>query len=355
MVTLKHTAIDGTKIPGAGSKESSITYAHIVAEEAHLTAEMEAMVQAALDLDLAEDQELGEDNDGFSLPDHLKTSQDRVAALRKAKEELEARARERELARQAEWDSTSPKDRPHRKKPDPDTAVPNAGDQYNFTDPESRMMKGRGGYLQGYNAQACADSDHQIIIGCGVTDEGTDHGQLVPMTEQAADNVGEIPEQTLLDAGYFAHKNIREAEARGHNLLVPPDNSWKRDLTTSAPLTEAEQEELSVKERMHHILTTEQGRADYALRMQTIEPVFGQIKGSPGNPRFSRFLRRGLDRADEDWCFVCMGHNLRKLIRYLAQKDEPQLQYENRTKDTRKAAQRLSKSLKFRNMVLQGV
>ena len=248
-----------------------------------------------------------------------------------------------------EWDQTAPKDRPHRKTPDPDNAVPEADDRYNFTDPDSRMMKGRGQFVQGYNAQAAVDSAHQVIVACAVTDDCRDYSQLIPMAEQTADNMGEKPETTLADAGYYAHRYVNALEEKGFVTLIPPDNSWDRDRTVATPLTDAEQKELTDRERMHHRVTTEQGRADFAHRMKTVEPVFGQIKGSPGHPQFTRFLRHGLERAGVDWCFTCMAHNLIKLVRFRAKQNEKNKEPVN------KASRRVRKSPMFINMAIEGV
>ena len=352
MVPLKVVAIDGTKIAGAGSKESSKTYEHIVDEEARLYAEIGAMLQAGLDIDVAEDNEFGEQNDGFSLPEHLKSHQDRVAALRKAREELETRAKERASARKEEWDKTAPKDRPHRRNPDPANTVPDADDRYNFTDPESRLMKGRRQFVQGYNAQASVDAAHQVIVACGVTNDCTDYAQLVPMAEQIVTNLGEKPEQVLADAGYFDHKNISDLEATGFSVIVPPDRKWKQNTTLSDALPENEHKELTVKERMRHKVNTEQGRADYAIRMKTVEPVFAQTKGSPGHLLFTRFLRRGRQRVDEDWCFQCLGHNLRKLIRFRRRESESG-EPKNDNTTANRVSKRLNQPPKFTNLMLQ--
>ena len=334
MTPLKKVAVDGTKLDGAASKDSSITYAKIVQEEQkllaqeeqkllaqeeeRLLAQVDADMQHGLETDAAQDALFGEDNDGYSLPDHLKSRQDRLAALRKAKTELQQRARTREQERKEKWDHTDPKERPHRKKPDPDTVVPEPDDRYNFVDPDSRMMKGRGRFVQGYNAQISVDSAHQVIVACAVTDACTDYSQLIPLCEQTAKNMAQTPEQTLADGGYFDHRNIETLEAGGFHVLIPPDNNWHRNAAVLPALTADEQKEKATRARLAHLVATQQGRADYAYRLKTVEPVFAQIKGSPGHSLFTRFLRYGLARAQEDWCFVCAAHNLGKLLRFRA-------------------------------------
>jgi transposase len=370
MVSLKNVAIDGTKIAGAGSRDSSKTYEHIVKEEARISAEMDALVQAGLDIDAAENAQLGEDNDGYSLPDHLKSQEDRIAALRKAKAELgkaknilEARAKECAAFLRVQWDNTAPKDRPHRKKPDPDTALPEPANRYNFTDPDSRLMKGRGQYVQGYNAQAGVDSAHQVIVACRVTSDCTDYAQLVPMAEQVAANVGAKPDKVTADAGYFAHRNISKLEEQKYVLLVAPDKTYKQDKqhdmqpsVTALELEEPEEEAakpqgLTVRERMRQLLATPEGKADYSLRKITVEPVFAQIKGSPGNPGFMRFLRRSIKRADQDWCWICLGHNLMKLYRFRAKSREEA----SGASETVKTRRRQKRIVQTTSMTLLGI
>src|SRR6185437_13064813 len=103
--------------------------------------------------------------------------------------------------------------------------------------------------------------------------------------------------------------------------LVPTDSDRRRDTVVPVPLSEEEWASLTVKERQRHLVSTEEGRAEYTYRMKTVEPVFGQVKGNPGHTGFTHFLRRGLQRCRQDWNLVCAAHNLRKLIRFRAKKE----------------------------------
>jgi hypothetical protein len=338
MVSLVHSVTDGTKIPGRASKSSNKKYSGIVDEEAKVSAEVDKLLQHGLDTDAAEDAQLGPDDDGFSLPEHLNSRQKRRDALRAAKAAMEAEAKSKEAVRKEEWDNTKPSERPHRKKPDPENAVPSADDRFNFVDPESRVMKARGRYIQGYNAQASVDSANQVIVACDVTNACNDYSQLIPLVDQSIENTGEKPKKVLADAGYFSDKNIDELDNRNLTALIPPDNEWRRNTTNTEPLCQEEIAKLTPKQREHYLVTTEEGRAEYAYRMKTVEPVFGQIKGSPGHPGFLHFLRCGRKRCQQDWNFVCLAHNIRKLIRFRA-KQEDKKQETTITKATRRPKQ----------------
>lgn len=350
MVSLERTAIDGTKIAGNASRSQSMTYSRIVDAEARLSADVSAEVSALLERGLAEDAEedarLGAENDGLSLPEHLHGRQKRLAALRAAKAALEERACSAEHARKEEWDATAPSERPHRKTPDPQNAVPEDDDRFNFVDPDSRLMKTKSHYIQGYNAQAAVDADHQVIVACDVTNECLDYRQLVPMAEQTIENTGEVPKTFLADAGYFSRKNISDLDERNLKALVPPDSDRRRDTAVPDPLSEEEMATLTAKERQRHLVSTEEGRAEYAYRMKTVEPVFGQIKGNPGHPGFTHFLRRGLQRCCQDWNLVCAAHNIRKLLRFRASKKAEQLN------TSQQRTHRQKQPIKMANMAL---
>ena len=323
LVDLLYVATDGTKIAGNAAMNSAMTYAQINQEHARLKAQVEAELRDAIQGDEADDVQFGADHDGFSAPPHLKTRQARLEALRRAREELEQRARDKEHKRQEQWDQTPPAKRPHKKTPDPAHAAPQDKDRYNFTDPDSRMMKGRGCYVQGYNAQVTVDSRAQVIVSAGVTRAETDHDQLLPMIDQAIANTGSIPKVSLADGGYFNRANIEGMQERGVRVVIPADNSWSRDCAIASVLPADALAALPLTARYQHILRTEQGRLDYSHRLKTVEPVFAQIKGSPGHVGFTRFLRRGLLPVCADWFFECASHNLGKLMRHLQSQRDP--------------------------------
>ena len=188
----------------------------------------------------------------------------------------------------------------------------------NVTDPQSRIMKTRSGYVQGYNAQA-AVTENQIIVAAEVTQEYNDVGQLHPMVEKVAENlkaVGapEAMETVLADAGYWSDANMAGADPVGPELLIATNKDWKqRKAMREAPPPRGRiAADMTARERMERKLLTKRGRALYKLRGQTIEPTFGQIKDGRG---CDGFMRRGVKATDSEWSLLCMSHNLLKLWR----------------------------------------
>lgn len=212
--------------------------------------------------------------------------------------EREVREAEERLAEErAAWAATEEEER--------------ASARVNTTDPDSRIMKTRSGWVQGYNAQAVVTAD-QVIVAAAVTDQGNDVEQFVPMTEETATNlvavgVDEEIGIVLADAGYFSDDN---ATAEGPDRLIATAKSWT--LAQKEPTAGEPPDDASPKAAMEHRLCTEEGRALYKLRSQTVEPVFGQIKEAR---RLRRFRRRGLAAVGAEWNMACAAHNLLKLFR----------------------------------------
>jgi transposase len=316
LASLENVAIDGTKLAANASRASSLTYAQIVEEEKDLAQAISDLQDHALALDAQEDSLFGGD-DGSNMPTDLRTRQGRLAKLREAKASLEAEARRGEEKREREWDALGAGDRPHRKAPDPSNAVPKDNATYNMTDPDSRLMKGKRGFLQGYNAQIAVDTKHQVIVGCALTQETVDYGQLQPVLDQVEENTQALPEYVLADAGYYSRRNVEMVEERGCTALIPPESSQRlQHRPLCQPQDDQAVAELPVKERQIHRLSTPDGRKRYGLRFTSAEPVFGQIKGSPGNVGLPQFLRRGLKNCSVQWSCVCATHNILKYLAY---------------------------------------
>jgi len=188
----------------------------------------------------------------------------------------------------------------------------------NITDPDSRILKTRQGFVQGYNAQAVVSED-QLIVAAAVTQDANDVGQLHPMLQQAQANlraagVDEPIRAVVADAGYWSEANVKQAPAEGPELFLATSKEWKhRQAVKDAPPPRGRiPKGLSLRERMERKLRTRRGQAIYAKRSQTVEPVFGQIKAVRGA---DRFLRRGLAACDSEWKLLCLTHNLLKLWR----------------------------------------
>ena len=191
--------------------------------------------------------------------------------------------------------------------------VPDDKAQRNFTDTESRIIPAPGGkdFLQAYNCQAVVDSAHQVIVAARATNQTSDKQQAAAMMEETIDNVGAVPREVSADAGYYSAKAVGELYALGVDPFVAPEQTRHgRVVPTPAPRGRIPSH-LSPRDRMRRKLQTRRGRQRYALRMQTVEPVFGQIKKGRG---FRQFLLRGLEKVNGEWSLICTGHNLLKLF-----------------------------------------
>lgn len=326
MVSLGHVAVDGSKLAANASKHKAMSYGRMVRAEAELRAEIAEIQRRSKEEDIREDSLFGKDNPGFDLPKELKFRETRLAHILKAKAQLEAEARQAAEARAAEREAARPKDdgkpRRGRKPRDPATVLPKETAQRGFTDPESRIMKsGTGEWVQGYNAQAAVDCDHQVIVGCDLTNMAADAPHLQPLMEQVGTNTGAMPAEMSADAGYFSAENVQSQTKPFSQPFIPPDrmkyaaNPVPQE-TDDATLSVIESRRAIIADRMRKLLSTPQGREAYSHRMKTVEPVFGQIKGCPGSPGFRHCLRRGIRKAGQEWRWQCATHNLLKYMRH---------------------------------------
>ena len=303
LVKVGTVVVDGTKMAGNASLSANRTYQH-------LKEEVERMLKEAEAADAAEEAQAGD-----GVPKELVDRNKRLARLKRAKEELERMAAEEaaEKEREAcgERERSGRKGR-GRKPPDP---RPDPGAKVNLTDPESRIMKARQGYVQGYNAQLVVTKD-QIIVAAEVTQDQNDVRQLHPMLKRAKEElegagIKKRPKVAVADAGYFSEGNIRGADGDGPELLVAPASDWRlaRKLAEEGPPRGRIPQGLSAKELMERKLLTKRGRAFYGLR-KVVEAVVGQVKALG-----DRFMRRGRRAARSEFRLLCACHNLLKLWR----------------------------------------
>ncbi len=309
-------SLDGTKMKANAALSANRDYEHL--KEA-----VDRLFESVKAKDAAEDKLYGKDKRGDEMPAECATREGRLKLLREAKARLEAEAAAQAAKqaakiaqRQAEEAATGKKKR--GRKPGKPEEKPESDAKANVTDPESRIMKTRSGYVQGYNAQAAVTED-QIIVAAEVTQECNDVGQLLPMLEKVAENlkaVGapEAMETALADAGYWSDGNVSGAKPGGPELLIATNKDWKqRKAMREAPAPRGRiPAAMTARERMERKLLTKRGRALYKLRGRTIEPTFGQIKDGRG---MDGFLRRGVRAADSEWSLMCATHNLLKLWR----------------------------------------
>jgi transposase len=315
LVKLGKVSLDGTKIKANASLAANRWLKH-------LQQEVEKMLSEAEAKDAEEDKTFGPDKRGDELPEDLRDRNSRLNRLKACKERLErekAEARQTQQAkidqRQAGEEATGRK--PCGRKPKSPEEAENKEAKANVTDPDSRIMKTRKGYVQGLNAQA-AVTEGQVIVAEDVTQQANDKQQLHPMLEQAEANrqavgVKETMDTALADAGYSSDDNFRKVPAGGAELLIATQKDWKqRKAMQDRPPRGRIPLGLSATELMERKLRTKRGRELYKWRSRTVEPVFGQIKDVRG---FDRFMRRGFEACRSEWSLICATHNLLKLWR----------------------------------------
>jgi hypothetical protein len=313
LVRLGLVALDGTKVAANAAGKANRTLAK-------LDQEVAAILRQAAEVDAAEDREHGSAR-GDEFPAELASPGSRLARLRQAKARLEAEAAERQRRYQqrvAEHAAAArargkPSSLPLKPRPRDEAANPNAA--ANTTDPDSRFLRTRTGTVQGYNAQALA-TEHQVVVAAGLTQDANDVQQLRPMLRAvrqtlAAAGIAERPATVLADSGYWSIANLTTIPD-APELLVWPAKTGR----TGKPRKDGQPSESKsdgLRAAMFAKLRSEPGKARYAKRKQTVEPVFGQLKEQQDARRFTR---RGLRACEAEWKLLCGTHNLLKLWRY---------------------------------------
>jgi transposase len=293
-------ALDGTKVKANASKHKAMSRDRMQEKEKALKAEVKQLLLQAEAADAEEDARYGKNRTGDQLPAELARRETRIRKIREAKRALEQRARAKAEAEGSDPKQASPKDK----------------DQYNFTDPESRIMKGADGFVQAYNAQAAVEPDLQLIVGHAVTQAPNDKEQLQPMVAAIEEQSGQRPEEILADSGYCSESNLKaldgepDAERRieGYIATERQKHDEYKQPCPKGPLPKG----ATRVDRMRRKLKTKAGKAVYAARKAIVEPVFGQIKQARG---FRQFLLRGIAKVRGEWALVCLTHNILKLHR----------------------------------------
>ena len=335
LVKLGHVALDGTKIKANASKHRAMSYQRMEARAAALEAEVAKWLAAAEAIDAEEDKVHG-DKRGDEMPKWVADKKKRAEVIRQAKAELEVEAKAAaEAKRKAEAEAQRRQE--GRKKPGkpaaPPTDEPDPKAQKNFTDPESRIMKTKDGFIQGYNGQAAVDGAAQVIVAHDLDARQSDQHQLAPMTDAITANMGRKPEQLSADAGYCSDANLAALEERGIDAYIATGRAKHAVAGTSAsqaavatvdaaaapsspPQIGPQQigpQQIGAPTRidaMREKIKAGGYESPYRLRKQLPEPVFGQIKQARG---FRQFLLRGVEKVRAEWAIVCTAHNLRKL------------------------------------------
>jgi hypothetical protein len=291
---LGRVALDGSKVKANASKHKAMSYKRMGEKQRQLRAEVAQLLAQAETADTAEDAQFGASRDGDDLPAELHRRESRLQRIREAKRVLKARAQEEAIAAGQPAESA---------KPDPKA-------QYNFTDPESRIMKGPDGFVQAYNVQVAVD-DLQLIVGQAVTQEANDKRQLLPMITTIAQQSGDTPTQLLADAGYCSDANLTAIADRPIDAYISTRKQSHGERPGPCPRGPLPKT-ATIIDRMSRKLHTQAGAAVYAARKAIVEPVIGQIKQARG---FRQFLLRGFEKVQGEWSLVCTTHNILKLYR----------------------------------------
>lgn len=368
LVSLGHVALDGTKLRANASKHKAMSHERMLRSERQLEGEMRALLRKAELIDAQEDGQYGKGKRGDELPAELQRRSSRLEWIRKAKAELEAEAAAAKAAQRQEQAEAAEKEEveaeasgdeqrskrasrrargarkraddaqklaiekaeaagverlipladtpadlqamPHRTIPTDAAGNPKPQAQRNCTDPDSHILKGGDGWIQGYNAQAAVDGDHQVIVAMGVSNQPSDAVHLLPMLERIEANTGRLPDALIADAGYCSTSNLEACEHRNLNAYI--SLSRQQHGQRPRPSRGRAPKDLDARGRMDRKLRSKAGQAIYALRKTIVEPVFGQIKGSR---RLDRFRLRGLEKVNGEWSLMATTHNILKLFR----------------------------------------
>jgi transposase len=345
LVKLGHVALDGTKIKANASKHKAMSHERMIKDTARLEAEVEKLLQAAEQADVDEDREHGKGRRGDELPVELRRREGRLARIRALQADLVAEAQLQAHQRQAAQSeeaqaeavvgemnniraakqvgdrpddqdppssgaptTTVPEPMPEHQVPVGKDGAPTAKAQRNFTDADSRIMKTGDGFIQGYNAQAMVDEEHQIIVAADVSNQSPDAEHLIPMLDRTIDNCQAVPQKMSSDTGYFSEANVVRAQSRGVDAYIATKRQKHGDQREPAG-AEPPSGESDLKAQMRSKLSTPEGARVYSRRKVIAEPPFGQIK----NRGFRSFLLRGIEKVRGEWSLIALSHNLLKL------------------------------------------
>ncbi|GLU57474.1 transposase [Dyadobacter frigoris] len=322
LVKLGNVYLDGTKIQANASKHRAMSYEYMKRLEERLESEISKLLAIASSTDETEKPEK------MDVPAELKRREDRLEKIKQAKAAVEARASERYKQEKEEYDkkikARSEKEEKTGKKPkgkvpkEPENK-PNQTDQYNFTDPESRIMKTHSGFNQCYNAQAAVNED-MIIVGAYSNEHGNDRSEFLPGLASVPTELGIIT-VAVADTGYFSESNVSKApegivtviatSRQQHNSYLEAILEHKAERIDSEDIQQP-QENLTVIDQMRMRLKIPQYEAIYKKRKQTVEPVFGIIKSVL---RFRQFSLRGIFETDNEWSLVCLAYNIKRMFK----------------------------------------
>ena len=317
MLKLGSVSLDGSKIKANASKHKALSYEHACKLEVLLKSEVAKLLKAAESADKADIP------DGMNVPEELQRREQRLSGIAAAKVVIERRAAERHTREQATYEekvaartkkAEETGKKPKGKQPKPPTAGPAPKDQVNLTDEESRIMPvSGGGFEQTYNAQAAVDTESKLIVTAHITQQSNDKLELEPTLK----NLAALPKQLgivtelLADSGYFSETNVNACVGEEITPYIAVDRqSHNRSLWERCKEPPPLPDDADLVTTMKHRLKTKAGKAVYALRKVTSEPVFGIIKAAMG---FRSFMLRGKESVSGEWNLACMAYNIKRM------------------------------------------
>lgn len=316
LVKLGNIYIDGTKVQANASRHKAMSYEYIRKLEKQLEEEIEKL------LDMAASKDESEKGLDLDIPEELKLRKDRLSKIQEAKRVVEQRASERYQKEKEEYDAKMEKRKkkkektgknPGGKEPKAPSDEPNDKDQYNFTDPQSRIMKTSRGFDQCYNGQAAVNDD-MIIVGAYSNSRVNDKQEFIPAIESVPEGLSGEISTAVADTGYFSEKNIADCQQMKIEPIISTSrekhNSFLSQILNPAPTDNVPC--VTPVEKMTRKLKSEEGKEIYKKRKQTVEPVFGIIKEVLG---FRRFSLRGEAQTDAEWSLVCSAYNLKRFFK----------------------------------------
>jgi transposase len=296
LIKLGNIFIDGTKVQANASKHKAMSYKRMKQLEQQLECEIEQLMAHGQEQDEKEDQST------IDIPDEIKRRKDRLSKINTAQKVIEQRRKEAYQEEKAEFDKKQEArdkyeketgKRPRGKAPKEPSIAPKDKDQYNFTDPESRIMKTGRGFDQCYNAQIAVNSD-MLIVGNYANAHHNDKQEFLPSIESVPDELKPQITSAVADTGFYSQHNIEKCPPNITPIIAKSKekhNSYTEQLLNP------------VKDKQKEI---------YRRRKHTVEPVFGIIKEVLG---FRRFSYRGKEKIDNEWGLVCLSYNLKRMFK----------------------------------------
>jgi transposase len=306
LVQFGHVAVDGTKLKANASRHKAMSYGRMKTAEPALAAAVAAWLARADQADATEDQEHGADRRGDETPDWMADKQRRLEAIRAAKAALDAEAADPPDPEDESGPGVSSGMRWQGRPLRGEDGGPADRAQRNFTDPDSRILPTRDGFIQGSNGQIAVDAGHQVIVAHRLVTTSADYRALMPLVDSIHAHLGRKPREVSGDAGFATEANLAALKERRIRGYLPPGRARHgeahaagRRRLKNTPLMSAMAKRLKRAGR----------RSRSRLRKQVVEPVFGQMKQARG---FRPFLLRGLDQVRGEWAMICTAHNLLK-------------------------------------------